>query len=362
MGHLGPIPLFESIHLNLINSSIMKPFITRASMKAMSILVLLCLMGANLAVNAQAKMPLISARFANPQIDQDAKQYFLDVEVNSATSQEVLFGMNIRFFYDASMLEFQGFDQFGPGYGLLLDEKPTIFRGNAESGNQMFDINGTASYVTGSVQMKDELFPLTLTPGVWTKVFRASFNIAQNAREGQFCPTIVWDLRPEINAGGFLPGSDGLLVTVAENNPATKIVSLPSLAKAEYFNWEYTQSEAMPFGRQVKADCISLGETVATDDPDKVDAHGYALLQNSPNPFQDRTTIEFILPVAQDASIKLYDESGKYLDEIKGHFKAGKNAVSIERKTWMEQSGIVVYQLETEGYKTEPMKMTLVQK
>jgi hypothetical protein len=340
----------------------MKPFNTLVSVKSLALLALLTLVNLGMTVSAQQKTPLITARFANPQFDQDAQLYYLDVELNSATSKEILFGLNARFFYDATMLEFVGFDQFGAGYGLLLDEKPVVHRGNEDSGSKMFNISGPATYVAGSVQMRDELFPVYISPDSWTKVMRATFKVPQSQREGNFCPAIVWDIKPQVGVGGFLPGSDGLLVTVAENDPSTKTVSLPSIAKGEYFNWEFTQADALPYGRQVKGECISLGQTVATEDPGTVDAKGYALFQNSPNPFQDKTVIEFIVPVSQDASIKLYDGSGKILDEIKGHYKAGKNSVSLERKPWMEQSGVVLYQLEAEGHKSETLTMTLVQR
>src|SRR6187431_1283262 len=83
-----------------------------------------------IALTGQA-MPQIQARFSNPVFDMETREYFLDVELNSVLAQENLFGMNLRFFYDATYMEFKGVDQFHQGYGLLGDApKPFVGNGN----------------------------------------------------------------------------------------------------------------------------------------------------------------------------------------------------------------------------------------
>ena len=57
-------------------------------------------------------LPRIEARFSNPTFDRQARIFYLDVELSSKDSPEKLFGMNLRFFYDASLMNFQKVDQF----------------------------------------------------------------------------------------------------------------------------------------------------------------------------------------------------------------------------------------------------------
>jgi hypothetical protein len=126
------------------------------------------------------------------------------------------------------------------------------------------------------------------------------------------------------------------------------------------FNWQYNLSGGMPYGHVVLEDCISLGTTTSTEDPDKIDANGYALYQNKPNPFDLKTVIEFVLPFAQEATLKFYDVEGKEVEEIKGSYSAGSNQVVVQQKPWMQRSNIVFYRLETEGYTSGMRKMSMV--
>lgn len=305
-------------------------------------------------------MPQINARFTNPQFDHETRNYFLDVELNARESREVLFGMNVRFFYDATLLEYQYLDQFKQGYGVLGD-LPKVFKGNDQSGVQMFNLRGAAAYVNGAIQLLDEQTPLEILPAKWVKVFRVCFKVPVIFQDAEsFCPSVFWDLKPGVGAGGFLTGSDGLIITVAENNRSTRKESLPSISQGTYFNWELNPEGGMPYGYPVTEECLNISQTVATEDPDLIDLKGYALFQNKPNPFAQKTIIEFILPKAQEVSLRFYDASGNSLEEIKGYYKAGKNVVNVERKPWMSNTKVIFYRIETEGYTSKMRKMTLV--
>jgi hypothetical protein len=305
-------------------------------------------------------LPLIQARFANPRYDRDTKTYFLDVELSSKSSAELLFGMNLRFFYDASLMEFKKVDEFSQGYGLLGSApKPSL--GNPQSGQQLFSFNQAAAYVNGGVQLLDERFPLQIPTTSWVKVFRVSFKVSDIILDKEhFCPSVIWDLEATEGAGGFLAGSAGLVITVAENNRATRFVSAPSITSAVPFNWQYSSEGGLPYGRVVTSDCITVGELVATEDQDKTDANGYALFQNQPNPFDGRTIIEFILPYAQHASLVLYDVDGKVKEEIDGFYEAGRNQVELKQKSWMVESNVIYYRLQTDKYTSKTFTMSLV--
>jgi hypothetical protein len=305
-------------------------------------------------------LPQIHARFTNPRYEVGARKYTLDVELQSSGTQEFLFGMNMRFFYDASLLEFQSVKDFHPGYSLLGDA-PKPFVGNETSGIQLFGFSRAAAYINGAVQLKENGQPVEIVPNKWVKVFSVTFRVPENVTDvDRFCPSVIWDLKPTTGDGGFLPGGDGLVITVTENNRSTRQESMPTISKGVGFNWQYDHEAGLPYGQPESRECVSILELVSNEDPDQVDALGYALFQNQPNPFDGKTIIEFILPFAQEATITFYNVNGVQMEQIKGEFSAGKNQLLITQKPWMVQSNTMYYRLQAENYTSRPRKMALV--
>ncbi len=75
---------------------------------------------------------------------------------------------------------------------------------------------------------------------------------------------------------------------------------------------------------------------------------GFELYQNQPNPFVSKTAISFHLPEATEASLILYDETGRLLFAQKGQFGKGYNAVTIDpAASGISTIGVVYYKLET---------------
>jgi hypothetical protein len=305
-------------------------------------------------------MPEISVRFAHPQYDQETHIYTLDVEMRTNGAAQSLFGMNVRFFYDASLLEFSHLDEFHAGYGILGDA-PQAFRGNSSSGVQLFSFPAAAAYVNGAVQLLNDQSPMQLVGNQWVKAFRACFMVPSHLwDEAEFCPGIIWDIKPQARKGGFLSGSDGLVLTILENNPNTPEVSAPALVLPLPFNWQYGSGASMPYGRQQAEQCIPLGKLISSDQTIALDAKGYALLQNHPNPFTHATLIEFVLPTAQEAKLSFFDITGRLVKVIQGDYAAGYNAIRLERAAWMEQSNTILYRLEASDYVSGMRKMTII--
>jgi hypothetical protein len=268
--------------------------------------------------------------------------------------------MNLRFFYDAARMDFKKIDQFQQGYGVLGNApKPVV--GNAQSGSQLFDFNNAAAYINGGVQLLDENFPLPIPNEGWVKVFRLVFNVpAITLNPESFCPSVIWDVEAGQGQGGFLPGSAGLVITVTENVRSTRFVSKPTIATGVPFNWAYDQEAGLPHGRMLASECTRLNELVATEELDKVNAKGYALFQNQPNPFDNHTIIEFILPSAQQATIILYDVDGSVKEEIEGYYESGRNQVELRQKPWMTETNVIYYRLKTEKYTSKTFSMNPV--
>jgi len=85
---------------------------------------------------------------------------------------------------------------------------------------------------------------------------------------------------------------------------------------------------------------------------------GYALYQNTPNPFSGRTDISFNLPQTMEAELMIRDITGKVIYKQNGEFSKGMNTVNIQRDQ-LNTSGIYYYSIEAGNY-TETRKMVLL--
>jgi hypothetical protein len=70
------------------------------------------------------------------------------------------------------------------------------------------------------------------------------------------------------------------------------------------------------------------------------------LYQNAPNPFINKTQIGFYLPQASEATLTIFDESGRMIFTQTGDFTGGYNAVTIDRSV-LNTTGVLYYKLET---------------
>ncbi len=74
------------------------------------------------------------------------------------------------------------------------------------------------------------------------------------------------------------------------------------------------------------------------------------LFQNEPNPYTSGTSIPFSLGVKGEATVRVYDISGKLLKEVAGIYPAGIHRVEISAQDLGNASGIFIYQLQTAQY------------
>lgn len=301
----------------------------------------------------------LSTRFAHAQFNAAARTYSIDIEMMSEGTAQQLFGMNLRFFYDAADLEFVSISDLHPSYQ-TLGAPPQAFKGNAASGSAMFNLEESAAYINGAIQLTKEDAPLEIPANQWTKIGKLNFSVPKSIPDGsRICPNLIWDLQAAAEKGGFFAGDNGLTVTVVEKDPKTREVSAPANIAVLPFNWEYTNTDHMPFGHPLNADCFSIGGVVSSSN-EVTNHQGYTLYQNYPNPFADNTIIEFVLPSAQQARLVFCDVTGRVIHTIQGDYKAGQNAEKIERSVWPTQGSVLFYRLETAEYTSPVLKMTVV--
>jgi hypothetical protein len=84
----------------------------------------------------------------------------------------------------------------------------------------------------------------------------------------------------------------------------------------------------------------------------------FALHQNIPNPFSDKTFIGFDLPEENSYTLSIYDITGRIIKEISDKGKEGYNSVNISRKE-LGRNGVFYYRLKS-GDNTDSRKMILI--
>ncbi len=77
-----------------------------------------------------------------------------------------------------------------------------------------------------------------------------------------------------------------------------------------------------------------------------VNGLGFELYQNQPNPFVSKTVIGFHLPEATEATLTVYDETGRMIYTQQGDFAKGNNAITLDRAQ-INTIGVLYYKLET---------------
>ena len=159
----------------------------------------------------------ITVRASNPQYIAESNLYTLDVELQSDTEGQQLFGMNVRFFYDAYKMVFSHFSDFQEGYEQIGPIPARHHLGDLSSGYDMFSLEQQAGYVNGAVQVEGEETTVDISTDGWTHYFTLNFALKETVtKEGEFCPSLIWDLQSDQNRGGYLRGSDGVVITVFE--------------------------------------------------------------------------------------------------------------------------------------------------
>ncbi len=76
--------------------------------------------------------------------------------------------------------------------------------------------------------------------------------------------------------------------------------------------------------------------------------------QNVPNPFEDRTSIQFTLPVQGQVSVMIYDASGRLVSTHRAHYEEGIHQFEIDGRSLPD--GFLFYQVQSE-YGTHTRKM-----
>jgi hypothetical protein len=134
------------------------------------------------------------------------------------------------------------------------------------------------------------------------------------------------------------------VIADANNNVYVAGYSVPdSMITAKYTGWTGNYGFCPPFGIQ----------TISTLVPSR-----YMLYQNYPNPFNPSTLIKFDILKKGNVSLKIYDLTGRKVDEIVNkEMSAGSYEEVWDGSSFV--SGVYFYQLVTDSY-TESKKMVIL--
>ncbi|MDX9906261.1 MAG: hypothetical protein RBS55_06715 [Bacteroidales bacterium] len=206
------------------------------------------------AISQECQNPNVTVRFNNPYYNCETQLYCVDVELLTDTEEQQLSGMNIRFFYNGDVLEFLTMGSFEPGYS--SPAPPVIKTGSIENG-ESFGFNGPLVFFNGQVQMTGPVSSFISTDeNNWTKLFNLCFRLKHPNVLGveDFCPSLIWDLKQNQGVGGYLPGDDGLIITLVNQDSEQK--SLPAFENVNHFNWQ-SENIGDVYGQPVSQNCIS---------------------------------------------------------------------------------------------------------
>ena len=85
----------------------------------------------------------------------------------------------------------------------------------------------------------------------------------------------------------------------------------------------------------------------------------FELYQNTPNPFNEQTSIGFNLPESANVQLKIFDMNGKMIRSIQNYFTKGEHFIQL-RNSEIGSSGVYYYQLESGKY-TAARKMIIIE-
>ena len=103
-------------------------------------------------------------------------------------------------------------------------------------------------------------------------------------------------------------------------------------------------------------DIMDVAITFSTDD--LTAAKDFALFQNTPNPFNGETVVGFTLPEAMEATITVFDVTGKVVFNVEGDYASGYNQVTLNSKD-LSATGVLYYRLDADDF-TATKKMVLI--
>ncbi len=185
-------------------------------------------------------------------------------------------------------------------------------------------------------------------------VYKVDFHLAQKMDITGFQLSIVAD-------GISLSDRENGSVELSNNNIAVNdnqikiswISSVPqSLGEENMFSFllDGKQIESLELGKGLNAelydDELNRYQITLKKEQDQVIKRSLEVFQNTPNPFEETTSISFMIPEKDMVTFKVYDMTGKVLVSKRATFDRGINQIELN-KNELSSTGVLYYTIET---------------
>lgn len=236
-------------------------------------------------------------------------------------------------------------------------------------GIKVGDVNGSAK--TNALDPNTEVrnvMVLETENTILDKDTRSDITLSADVREiygAQFTLTVNQAKLDAIYIGGQKM-DDSFVAQIDENTYTVSWNNIQSLSGDQFITLSVT-----PESQVSVSDIISIHSSVTSAEMYTGDAlttsrlslrfagqsteESFVLYQNEPNPFTDKTMIQFNLPEAADATLKVFNATGQVIYVQKRSFSKGLNSFTLERNE-LPASGVMIYQVES-GEFTSTRKM-----
>lgn len=112
---------------------------------------------------------------------------------------------------------------------------------------------------------------------------------------------------------------------------------------------QITRAEAYAFSddlKRVEAKTVALNFKTSADTNGTIAGMRFEVYQNAPNPFVHRTHIGFYLPQAHEATLSVFDATGRLVYRATGDFPLGYNRFTLEN---LSAKGMLYYRIDANG-------------
>jgi hypothetical protein len=153
-----------------------------------------------------------------------------------------------------------------------------------------------------------------------------------------------------VNTSNFGVFGDAITVSVSESLPFTlrfRALNSGKISEMLHISHRITRSEAYVTATE-GTDRWDIALRFNGTTGSVLNAVGYELLQNVPNPVENSTAITFNLPEGGDASVVISDASGRVLKTINGTYPRGLSTIVLKRHEL--EAGVLFYQMNSGGF------------
>ena len=120
-----------------------------------------------------------------------------------------------------------------------------------------------------------------------------------------------------------------------------KAIAKGELSKCLQFGSDLTKAEAYNDAGDIVGIKLNINDIRKENAGTKINMNGY--IQNVPNPFTESTMVQFELEESSDATLSVFDQSGRLLKKIDGSFHKGINYIELSDLP----AGLMLYRIET---------------